>query len=289
MNGRLMASPTTPLPLTRSSSCPRWSERTVLSLPTSAGRTMPRTVMVWRSELTSTSLVASTSMAPLGSTAETRAVSVVVITTPRLVEPWPLSCVLPVTPARLAHGPVALVMPARALIEFAVLELRPVFVVPETTAEAFSTTRMVIMSSIWLALRSRAASARREPGAQIPPEAAGGGSAGRARASDAERSPADCEVGAAFFLAANVLPAIQAIDRTKIGSFIDFPLSPQLCLWIRHGLESAVGRRGSISGWYRRWHRKLRRRIPVRAALHRGRPLRAPPRRAARLYIGPTD
>src|ERR1017187_5755264 len=104
MNGRLMASPTTPLPLTRSSSCPRWSERTVLSLPTSAGRTMPRTVMVWRSELTSTSLVASTSMAPLGSTLETRAVSVVVITTPRLVEPWPLSCVLPVTPARLAHA-----------------------------------------------------------------------------------------------------------------------------------------------------------------------------------------
>src|ERR1039458_4170184 len=76
MNGRLMASPTTPLPLTRSSSCPTRSLRTVLSLPTSPGRTTPRTVMVWRSELTSRSLVASTTMVPLGSTPETRAVSV---------------------------------------------------------------------------------------------------------------------------------------------------------------------------------------------------------------------
>src|ERR1035441_9426540 len=123
-------------------------------------------------------------MAPLGSTLVTRAVSVVEITTPRLVLPRPLSWVLPVTPARLGNRPGALVLPASALTEFAVLEVRPVFVVPEATAEAFSTTRMVIMSSIWLALRSRAESARREPGAQIPPEAAGGASAERALASD---------------------------------------------------------------------------------------------------------
>src|ERR1039458_488509 len=156
MNGRLMASPTTPLPLTRSSSCPTRSLRTVLSLPTSPGRTTPRTVMVWRSELTSRSLVASTTMVPLGSTPETRAVSVVEMTTPRLVVPWPLSSVSPLTPVRLAHGPVALVMPASALTEFLVLETREVLVAPVTTAEAFSTTRMVIMSSTWLALRSRA-------------------------------------------------------------------------------------------------------------------------------------
>jgi len=108
---------------------------------------------------------------------------VVEITTPRLVEPWPLSCVLPVTPARLAHGPAALVRPASAVTELAVLELRPVFVVPEATADAFSTTRMVMVSSIWLALRSRAASARREPGTHMPPGAATGASAVRARAS----------------------------------------------------------------------------------------------------------
>ena len=85
---------------------------------------MPRTVMVWRSELIWTSLVASTSMAPLGSTPETRAVSVVEITTSRLVVPWPASCVSPLTPARLASGPAALVMPASALTEFLVLEVR---------------------------------------------------------------------------------------------------------------------------------------------------------------------
>ena len=119
---------------------------------TSAGRTMPRTVIVWRSELISTSLVASTSMAPLGSTAETRAVSVVEITTSRLVVPWPSSCVSPLTPARFAHGPAALVMPAERATEFLVLEVRAVLVVPLATAEALSTTRMVIMSSIWLAL-----------------------------------------------------------------------------------------------------------------------------------------
>src|ERR1039458_5046988 len=184
-------------------------------------------------------------MAPLGNTLETRAVSVVVITTPRLVVPWPLSCVLPVTPARLAHGPVALVMPASALTEFAVLEARAVFVVPEATALAFSTTRMVIMSSIWLALTSRAASARREPGAQIPPGAAAGASAVRARESATWRSSGDGAADAAFFLAANVLPAI---NRIEIRSFIDFPSPPQLYLWTRHAPENAVWKRDSVSG-----------------------------------------
>src|SRR6266540_6714382 len=93
-------------------------------------------------------------------------------------------------------------MPASALTEFFVLEARAVLVVPLATAEALSTTRTVIMSSIWLAFGSRAASARREPGDQIPPGAADGASAERARASPTKRSSGDCTSGFGFLLAA---------------------------------------------------------------------------------------
>ena len=67
---------------------------------------------------------------------------------------------------------------------FFVLEVRAVLVVPLATAEALSTTSTVIMSSIWLAFISRAASARRDPGAHMPPGvAARRASSERARAS----------------------------------------------------------------------------------------------------------
>src|SRR5690349_11037209 len=144
--------------------------------------------MVWRSELIEISLVDSTSMEPFGSTAATRAVRVVLKTRSRLVVPSPASCVLPEVPARLAHGPVARVNPARALTELAVLEAREVFVVPDATAEAFSTTRIVRMSSTWLARRSRVPSASREPGDQIDPGEAAGAAAERAVASVTYRS-----------------------------------------------------------------------------------------------------
>src|SRR5260370_21151883 len=86
-------------------------------------------------------------------------------------------------PGSWARVPAALVRPASALMEFLVLETRDVLVVPLETAEAFSTTTTVIMSSTWLALRSRAASAMRDPGAQIPPGGALGAAAEPARAS----------------------------------------------------------------------------------------------------------
>ena len=127
------------------------------------------------------SLEASTTRPPLGSTWVTRAVRVVVRVVVRLVVPWPLSCVSPETLARLASGPVALVTPASAVIEFLVLEVRCVLVVPVVTAEACSATTMVSMSSTWLARTSRAASARRDPASQMEPGVAAGASAERAR------------------------------------------------------------------------------------------------------------
>ena len=57
----------------------------------SAGRTTPRTVIIWCSELTWISLEASTTRPPLGSTWVTRAVSVVVRVVVRLVVPCPFS------------------------------------------------------------------------------------------------------------------------------------------------------------------------------------------------------
>ena len=71
-------------------------------------------------------------------------------------------------------------MPARALIEFLVLEARDVLVAPVATAEACSATTMVSTSSTWLARTSRAASARREPDTQMAPGVAGAASAERA-------------------------------------------------------------------------------------------------------------
>ena len=210
---------------------------------------MPRTVMVWRSELISMSLVASTSMAPLGSTPETRAVSVVEMTTSRLVVPCPASCVSPLTPARLASGPAALVMPARALTEFFVLEVRAVLVVPLVTAEALSTTRTVIMSSIWLALTSRAASARRDPGAQMPPGVAAGAAA-RTGARVGHIAVQRRLRRRAGFLLRGQRQRCQ-INRTEIRSFINFPSSRRLCLCTRRAPESAVWTPGSESGWSR--------------------------------------
>src|ERR1019366_622422 len=173
----------------------------------------------------------------------------------------------------------------RAVIEFAVLELRPVLAVPETTAEAFSTTRMVIRSSIWLARRSRAASGTREPGVQIPPAEAAGASAVGARASATKRSSGDGVGGLTFFLAANVLTDN---NRIKIRIFIGFPSSPPLCLWTRHAPESAVAKRDSGSGRSRQWRPSLRPRIPVRAVPPRGQPLHVPSRRAAQPWRAPT-
>ncbi len=149
----------------------------------SAGRTTPRTVMVWCSELTCMSLAASTTRAPLGSTCTTRAVSVVVRVVVRLVVPWPLSWVLPETLARLATRPAVPVKPASAAIEFCVLLARCVLVAPVATADACSLTTMVSRSSTWLARTSRARSARRELGIQMEPGVAAPASAERASAS----------------------------------------------------------------------------------------------------------
>ena len=91
----------------------------VLSVAMSAWRTTPRTVMIWRSELISMSLDASTSMSPPGSTPTTRAVRLVLITVVRLMLPSPFRVELPERLARLASGPVALVTPASAVMVLA--------------------------------------------------------------------------------------------------------------------------------------------------------------------------
>jgi hypothetical protein len=116
-----------------------------------------------------TSLIAWTARIPFGITPVTRAVRTVLITMSRLVEPSPASCELPDIPARLVRGPVALVMPPRAGTEADVAEARCVLVLPLASADAFSTTWIVRMSSTWLARRSRPMSPRRAPGDQIAP------------------------------------------------------------------------------------------------------------------------
>src|ERR1035441_37075 len=71
--------------------------------------------------------------------------------------------------ARLASGPVAFVMPARAATELVALLLRWVLVVPVETAEADSATTIVTMSFTWLAFKSRPRSANCAPGVQSDP------------------------------------------------------------------------------------------------------------------------
>src|SRR5579872_5699714 len=111
---------------------------------------------------------------PLGSTRVTRAARVVVKPVWRVVWPSPSSLELPETPARLAQGPAAFVMPAKAVIELDVLDWREVLVTPLAAAETDSETSTVSVSFSWLARTSRPRSVRREAGVQMEPGEAGG-------------------------------------------------------------------------------------------------------------------
>jgi hypothetical protein len=76
--------------------------------------------------------------------------------------------------ARLLREPVGFVIPATAETEFFVLEARDVFTDPLVTAEARSTTRIVTMSSTWLARQSLTASLKTDvPDHSEPAEGAG--------------------------------------------------------------------------------------------------------------------
>ena len=114
----------------------------------------------------------------------TRAVRVVVRVVSRLVVPWPSSDDWPEAPARLAQGPAALVTPASAVTELLAFELRAVLVAPVAVAVDCSLTRIVTMSSTWLARRSRAPSASRDEGDHIEPGDASFASPGRAADSE---------------------------------------------------------------------------------------------------------
>ncbi len=159
MFGRLMASPTTPLPVTLIVRLATWTEFTILAELKSAGRTTPRTVIDCLSELTPMSLVPSITRFPLDWTSTTRAEIVVDKVKLREVVPEPASSVSFVAPSRLvsfgrgdSDAPVM-----EALTD----DLREEFEVPLTTADAASFTTMVTMSFTSLARTSRAESARR--------------------------------------------------------------------------------------------------------------------------------
>src|SRR5262245_51914334 len=106
---------------------------------------------------------------PFGKTLVTWALSRAVIVVVRVVAPCPFNCDWVFTPARFAHGPVALVTPPAALTELERVDCHCVLTSPLATALAFSATRIVTMSPTRFARRSIARFRKRESGDQSEP------------------------------------------------------------------------------------------------------------------------
>src|SRR5438270_9483807 len=120
----------------------------------SAGRTTPRTVITWFSELTRTVLLPSTTRNPLGRTSTTRAVMVVVRVVVREVVPEPSRLVLPDVVRIFDNLPGTENLPAAELADTDKSEFLAVFVAPVETADAISLTSIVSMSSTRRARKS---------------------------------------------------------------------------------------------------------------------------------------
>lgn len=164
-----MASFTTPLPSTCTSSNPSRSELMRLPPLRSFQRAIPRTLTTCRSALTVTDFRPSTTRLPLGSTCVTRAVNVVLNSDARLVSACPSSFWSPFMPAIDESGPATRVGPPIAEMPADALDFRLDAVVPREIALAWSATTIVTRSFTCAARRSRETSANRPEGSNREP------------------------------------------------------------------------------------------------------------------------